>query len=202
MIKERPRKPKTKIKINVFCNAQKAEIYYFVDFGKYLKSSRAIVTVHSRPKTDPKNLIKKAIEYKNKNQPDDEDQIWCVFDIDDFDKGKANQKNIEESIRLANDNEIGLAWSNECFELWVLLHFEFVNTEIPRKQYDKKLVANFKKLDFDYQKNIENIFDIILESQTDAIRNAKKLYKKDRLDINPSTSLHFLVEELLKFLPK
>ena len=37
------------------------------------------------------------------------------------------------------------AWTNEAFELWYLLHFNFYNTGISRKQYQDLIETNFKK---------------------------------------------------------
>ena len=43
------------------------------------------------------------------------DEIWCVFDRDE-------QPYVDEAIALAASHEIGVAFSNPCFELWLVLH--------------------------------------------------------------------------------
>ena len=43
------------------------------------------------------------------------DEIWCVFDRDEH-------PFVAEAIALAERNEIGVAFSNPCFELWFVLH--------------------------------------------------------------------------------
>lgn len=43
------------------------------------------------------------------------DEIWCVFDRDEH-------PFIDEAIALAGRHQIGVAFSNPCFELWLVLH--------------------------------------------------------------------------------
>lgn len=47
------------------------------------------------------------------------EKTWVVFDKDDFD-------DFDEAVRNAQTCGYGLAMSNECFELWYLLHFRDV----------------------------------------------------------------------------
>ena len=71
------------------------------------------------------------------------DEVWCVFDRDEHDKPRLSQ-----AIDNARAASIKVAYSNPCFELWLLLHFrdqpgdqhrhhiqEMVGTFIPG--YDK-----------------------------------------------------------------
>ena len=43
------------------------------------------------------------------------DEIWCVFDRDEH-------PYVSEAIALAGRHQIGVAFSNPCFELWLVLH--------------------------------------------------------------------------------
>ena len=45
------------------------------------------------------------------------DQVWAVFDRDEHPK-------YAESIKKCDDNKVGVARSNPCFELWLILHIE------------------------------------------------------------------------------
>lgn len=53
------------------------------------------------------------------------DEIWCVFDRDEH-------FNVEQAIREARDSGVFTAFSNPCFELWLLLHVEPCNAHIER----------------------------------------------------------------------
>jgi hypothetical protein len=83
-----------------------------------------------------------------------------------------------------------------------VLHFEFLNTGIPRSDYIKKLNYLLGKV---YKKNSETIYDELFLKQPMAIKNAENLLKQYEPHIpardNPSTTVHLLVQELNKFTP-
>lgn len=68
----------------------------------------------------------------------DIDHVWAVFDKDDLDQNETTRKRFEDAFTLAQNNAVSVAYSNECFELWLLLHFANVSsaTPIPRKVRD------------------------------------------------------------------
>lgn len=82
-----------------------------------------------------------------------------------------------------------------------MLHFEFLNTGIPRSDYLQKLNFLLKRK---YKKNSESIYEELFEKQSIAIRNATNLFKQYDPHIpskdNPSTTVHLLVQELNKFI--
>ena len=43
------------------------------------------------------------------------DQVWAVFDRDEH-------PNYDAAIRLCEQHKVGVARSNPCFELWLILH--------------------------------------------------------------------------------
>ena len=97
-----------------------------------------------------------------------------------------------------------LAYSNEAFELWYILHFEFLNTELNRKQYEVKLNKIFQdKFSHKYSKNAEDTYDELLPYQESAIKFAKKLLVE--IDNGcphknkPTTTVHELVEKLNEY---
>jgi RloB-like protein len=71
----------------------------------------------------PSTLVANAIATKELNAKDarrgrDEliDEHWCIFDFDEH-------PNVNESIASAIANGVGVASSNPCFELWLVLHY-------------------------------------------------------------------------------
>ena len=93
-----------------------------------------------------------------------------------------------------------MAYSNEAFELWYLLHFDYHNTAISRSTYKKRLTA---RLGFKYKKKDPNIYEKIEDRQAIAIRNATKLFDEYKgrhrpAYDNPVTTVHHLVKELLE----
>jgi hypothetical protein len=126
------------------------------------------------------------------------DQVWCVFDRDAFPPDAFN-----EALALARRRRFHVAYSNEAFELWYLLHFHYYDTGITRGEYMTHL-SNL--LGRPYHKNDTQIYSMLLPRQPDAIRHAKHLlaqfYPPNPVRDNPSTTVHCLVEELNKFNPE
>jgi hypothetical protein len=123
-------------------------------------------------------------------------QTWVVFDKDSF-----KDEQFDNAIYKARANKIRVAYSNEAFELWYLLHFEYLNAGIHRKQYEGKLT---KYLLFKYEKNLEIMYEKLIKRQTTAIKNAKMLMNEHIGIIpskaNPSTTVYKLVIELNRFI--
>ncbi len=92
-----------------------------------------------------------------------------------------------------------VAYSNESFELWYLLHFSYIDTQLKRDAYIERIEDH---LGIKYKKNSTKMFDLLLDKQNDAIRNAKKLCENcadfTPAESNPSTKVFLLVEELKK----
>lgn len=69
----------------------------------------------------PLTLVQRAREQlkANRHAPRDDrfDEIWCVFDRD-------NHPNLNQAIAEARDAGIRVAFSNPCFELWLVWHLE------------------------------------------------------------------------------
>jgi hypothetical protein len=174
----------------IVCEGKKTEPYYFKSF----RVPKAIVAIEGAA-GDPTRLVNSA--YKLSNE-DEYDQVWCVFDRDE---GAWTSQNFNNALQNAKTYGFHVAYSNECFELWYILHFEFLNTGLPRSDYEDKLS---ELLGAKYRKNDLTIYQQLLAKQQIAIKYAQKLlesYKSiDPERNNPSTTVHLLVEALNKFL--
>ena len=122
------------------------------------------------------------------------DQVWCVFDKDDF-------SDFDDAISYAYKQGLHVAYSNEAFELWYLLHYDYLISALHRGQYQNILSD---RLGRKYKKNDPTIYDDILDKQNMAIQNAKKLMdffnSSSPSKSNPSTTVYKLVIELNKFM--
>lgn len=180
-----------KRKFLIVCEGEKTEPNYFL---KFPISKNSVITVKGVG-ANTESLVRKAIELRDEAKEMDDtiyDEIWCVFDRDSF-----SAKNFNAAFKLAAQNGIEIAYSNEAFELWYVLHFQYLDTGIGRKDY-KRLLS--KLLNRKYEKKSETIYQELLSRQSLAIKHAKKLYsqykpcnpEKDK----PSTTVHVLVEKL------
>ncbi len=135
------------------------------------------------------DLVRRAIELC---AGDDYDQVWCVFDRNDFPPERFNAACV-----LAKQEGIRVAYSNRAFELWYLLHFDYVCTAMSRDDYERKLCV---LLGHEYTKNSRIMYQELEHRQVTAIKHAQQLLGQysprnpERDD--PSTTVHVLVEEL------
>jgi hypothetical protein len=184
-----------------------------IDEKKITPSS--IVIVPHDGKTHPSGVLKNLKTY-NENGADwkDFEHKWIVIDRDtEYKSGGHSAEDFNRALNEAKSKvkkyHIDVAYSNDSFELWYLLHFDYVNTSIMRDEIIKKVIKKLKEIEpykfaeltkeyIKQQNYIKHIFDILLSFQNDAIKNAETLLEsygeehnpeKD----NPSTTVHRLV---------
>lgn len=126
------------------------------------------------------------------------DVVWLVYDKDDFPKDDFD--NTQFSAEKKKDRKYKVAWSNECIELWFLLHFQDVQVNIGRAEYLKRLekYCSYSKTDEDLYSKFKDKTDI-------AIKRAQKLYDSFPVGSAPSlmcpaTRFHELIIELRSYL--
>ena len=83
----------------------------------------------------PKSLVNRArtiVKRQRKQQQDDRfDEIWCVFDRDEH-------LDVASAIQEARDMGVGVAFSNPCFELWLVLHVEDRTAHTDRREIQRR----------------------------------------------------------------
>jgi hypothetical protein len=131
--------------------------------------------------------------------------VWVVFDTDDF-----PAENINRTVHLCElysteETTYHALWSNQCIELWFLLHFSFMQSDLHRTAYWPKLTAILLSLNLgEYEKNRKDMYQILFPYIDTAIENAKKLDKinANKLPSNsvPGTKVYKLIEKLKPYL--
>lgn len=145
----------------IVCEGERTEPSYFECFPL----SKSVCEVHGAGK-NTLSVVKEAIIIRDKGRFD---EVWCVFDRDSF-----PPKRVVDAFDLAQKEKIRIAFSNESFELWYLLHFQYLDTAITRSDYCKKLTV---LLGGKYQKNDPTMYQRLFLLQATAIKNAKTLHK-------------------------
>lgn len=131
--------------------------------------------------------------------------VWIVYDTDDFPAERINLT-AEECCLLTNDETVFHAiWSNQCIELWFMLHFNYVDADLHRSEYYPKLSEWLSNIgQGDYAKNRDDIFLVLAPYLDNAIRNARKLDKinqgKTPANSAPGTQVYQLLEMLRPYL--
>lgn len=190
--------------ILIVCEGKNTEPSYFNGFKI---SSATVLTVGKGYNTlslvrDAERLAKEG-EY---------DHIWCVFDKDDF-----APSDFDNAIAKAKTNGFGVAWSNQSFEYWILLHFEdHQGGELSRHDYHQKLEKALKPLGLVYDGNGSKLigkemFEKMIENDPQrgkkrtciAIERAKRILEKHKGNPNSlkesATTVHELVAFLIQF---
>ena len=175
----------------IVCEGEKTEPNYFNSF----RVPKDVIQIEVKGVGEnPSKLVESAKDLKKQ---EDYAQVWCVFDRDNW-----LPQDFNNAIQNAENQNFNVAYSNEAFELWYVLHFEFLNTGIPRTDYCQKLTNLMGKK---YKKNSEQIYKELIDRQDIAIKNYKRLLQQydpqTPVKDNPSTTVHLLVEELNKFIP-
>lgn len=102
--------------------------------------------------------------------------VWIVFDTDDFPAA-----HIERVVQLCAEHSTDetlyhAIWSNQCFELWFLLHFSFMQSDIHRSEYWPKLTEYLIQIDGkEYTKDRKDMYQVLRPFLDVAVTNAKRL---------------------------
>ncbi|SFE11044.1 RloB-like protein [Chitinophaga sp. CF118] len=222
----------------LFCEDKISEPSYFKEFAKEYKVR---ISEAVDQKSSFKNIAN-TLEYCEKEglletdnkaykiRSDVKTPIWCVFDRDVETNNPDNinhAKNIEFNLSIQSAESAGLnvAWSNDVFELWILLHFEDVtpNEWKHRTYIYDRLTAIFKALPdkspeltaltelstFNYktffktEKNFNfHVLPRLAAGRADAIVRAQILeaafiHTQKSHERNPCTMVHHLVSSII-----
>ncbi len=156
--------------------------------------------------------------------------LWCVYDRDLESDNFAEIKKVDDvafSIAIQHAEQIGIniAWSNDAFELWILLHFEQIPVHTPfhRNYIYERLTEIFKNIAprtetldkitgnprFNYKDSLKaqkhfipEVLPRLKATREFAITNAIALEQNFSAQVpydscNPCTRVHHLVSALL-----
>ena len=175
-------------RILIVCEGKKTEPNYFKAFrvtndvfGKGIETMR---------------VVEEAIRLNREAGP--YDQIWCVFDRDDFPPDDFDNA-IKKVESLAKEG-FRVAYSNQSFELWYVLHFENLESDLHRSQYIDRLNIHLGQK---YNKSDSNLYDLLKQKGNEklALRYADSLREKHKEETSfskrgPETTVDLLVKEL------
>jgi hypothetical protein len=194
---QKQRQNRTLRRLLIICEDTKSARLYLKKFP-FDPNQVQIECVGTGMNTD--SLMEEAISRKEaaENAKAPYEAIWVVFDKDSF-----ALQNFNRAFDLARAHPtIKACWSNECFELWYLLHFALRDTGIGRADIWREIS---KHLEEEYDKASDEVFEKLKPKLDDALRYAGRLAFKNaglgQHRRNPSTYVHELIKVLLRFDP-
>lgn len=181
----------------------KTEVAYIAGFISAINKKYADFTTNEMIKIkgtgrNCQSLLKYAREVVDNEMPK-ASIVWLMYDKDDFPFDNFDNTQFSAEQRL-DSRTFKVAWSNECLELWFVLHFQDLSVNVGREKYIKIL-----RKYCNYQKNATDLFEIMRTNMDVAIIRAKKQYESYSKDTPPSkrcpaTKVFELVEELKRYL--
>lgn len=178
--------------ILIVCEGQTEELYF-----KSFPVVSCTVTAFSIGQSK-ESLVDSTMELKKEEEYD---EVWCVFDMD-YNSGAKEFSSFDNAINKALQNEIKVAYSNDCFELWFCLHYEHIDQQHRRDFYfdflSNKWNMNYSNDGKKYEFCGTTYSTLKHEGNQDlAIKRAKKLHKdQEHLPYsqqNPVTLVYLLV---------
>ncbi|MCB9304799.1 MAG: RloB domain-containing protein [Lewinellaceae bacterium] len=189
--------------ILIVCEGRNTEPSYFRQFRLSSATIKAIGEGYNTV-----SLVNRAAQLAKEK---DFEQVWCVFDKDIF-----SDNDFNNAIVMAQSLGFGVAYSNQAFEYWIILHFEdHQGGGMHRSTYVDKINSYLQPLGVEFDRNSktisEEIFSILeeVDQQTKAsrirlaINRAQRIYNSlthhSPAKEESSTTVFKLVEEILKY---
>lgn len=192
----------------ILCEGTKTEPNYFEEIKKRIDNNyNDKITINVIPSGKGRlALLEEAQEIVEKSKTN-YNHVWLVYDKDDFDKDEFDNTVFKiQSINKKSETKYHALWSNQCVEVWFLLHFIDLKVDLSREEYITKLNQNFKKKGIadEYVKNDDLIYNKLEEYQDVAIKRAKKIIQESEekapSKIAPGSSVYELIEMLSVYL--
>ena len=152
MLNRKLRKLKPIPRMLIVCEGKLTEENYFSGVRRQFHIPKELVRLELA-KGNPKTVVDLAVSLKNKNLAQNTlssgsrfEQVWCVFDRD-------SHAHIPDAQQKAQAHKIRIAFSNPCFELFLLLHFcdcyAELHRDLVRKILEEEYLPGYDK-SFDY----------------------------------------------------
>lgn len=188
---------------------QNTEPLYFEALSHHPQFHNPRVHIELLPSVDgksaPKYVLQALNEFKKEYRIREDDELWMIIDRDARSWSTAELSHCQSTCK---QKDIHFCLSNPCFELWILLHYQCIDSLSDKEK--QKIKDNKKrrhKTHCEYQiithKGVYNKkkpdFEAMLEHTATAIKRAKKLNVNGQVDLfeNIGTDIHLLVEKLI-----
>jgi hypothetical protein len=130
----------SRIQLRIFAEGKQTECLYLNNWHRIYRE-RVIVSIAPHEYTSPFELVGLAVSQRQTDFREARrgrgrafDEYWCMFDVDEHPK-------IPDALQLAASNDINVALSSPCLELWFLIHFVNHTAYIDRREAQRQSKA-------------------------------------------------------------
>ncbi len=81
---------------------------------------------------------------------DEYDEVWCVFDMDYKPDANGQWQDFDNAIKMAQSQGYKCAYSNDSFELWFVLHYQYLDYEHP-SEFFNEILSNYWNINYERQ---------------------------------------------------
>lgn len=143
--------------------------------------------------SSPSHVMARIEAYMKEFDIGEGDQFWLVCDTDHW-VASGHIQNLRDVVRRCKQKGIGVALSNPCFELWLLLHFEDfpkspVNNCSDVVELLKQSVGGYDK------KKVYNLPITVVHVESAISRAQANCDLSDQIPSTTQTSVHSIIED-------
>lgn len=172
MRKRKSKKLNLRPTVRIYCEGKTEENYFNMLKQKY---HQANVSINSRYSIKVKAMARSGMallhDVLENPKLNIQDKIYLVFDHDEH-----SQQELLECFDLAKKSkyDITILFSNICFEVWILMHFEPVSAAYTRPQLFSKLSGK-QYFNEEYSRNKGQKINILRDKVSTAVKNANRI---------------------------
>lgn len=217
MPKKKPAKTKAvKNKFWIYCEGENTERDYLLGYINDIHSNSALIEcidIPSIKQNTPVSIVRRIVQDKKNARGTrlDSDKYWAVYDRESITKYSDSLH--DSALQQAKSNNIDIALSNVCIELWILLHFEYTSASYDNCDEllrNSNIRSHLRSIGITSDhKSIRDIYSRIKDRVNTARQNAERLERYNAgcyapntkpFRMNPSTNLHKLLISIDEFL--
>lgn len=188
----------------IACEGEKTEPNYLSSYFDELKEKKVISSescmIAPHGHTNPSGVLDDLLGFESKRglKAKDFERRWIFIDRDESRTNETSghtKADFDKALIDAKKKNVKVAWSNPCFELWFLLHYEFRNTPVDRSELPDLLE---KYIDVKYEKKLPELYGMLRDLMPIALRNAERLEQMmcaEPCEANPMTMVHKFILE-------
>ncbi|KUP97058.1 RloB family protein [Thermobifida cellulosilytica] len=185
-----------KPRVLVVCEGERTEVEYLKGVIAFFGALPVEVETVGLGR-DPLQVVQEAVDRRREARIDARrakdanlafDEVWCLVDVDEHTR-------LDQALTLGRQEEIKVAVSNPCFELWLLYHFQDLASAIDRTVLSREKLSKYLP---GYDKHLPPGFPYSDHSKARAraLRAAPEHRETCRKGPNPSTTVWLLIEAI------